>query len=183
MPESRLDGDQGAARTQELCRLGEAGRERPLERDVMERQPVQDYVERRGRKAQPAGVSDMRLVGSPGLHDLRDGLWVGIDGDEPEFGCRKQVAARIPTAPDRQHVTTLDAQPRGEEELLAQHDLSVVDPERRGPAEAVQDVVRVVWCGPRVFGADHGNAPSRCARNANCPQNSSFVVLSVWTSA
>ena len=149
----------------------------------MERQPVQDYVERRGRHPEPAGVSDMRLVGSPDLHDLGDALRVGIHGDEPELGCRKQVAARIPTTPDRQHVTALDAEPPGEEELLAQHDLSVVDPERRRPAQPVQDVVGVVRCGPLVFGSNHGNAPSRCARNANCPQNSSFVVFSVWTSA
>ena len=111
MPQSRLDGDQGAAGAQQVCGLGEAGSERPLVGNVVKRQPIQDYVERRVYQPEPAGVSDVCFVGSPGLHDRRDALRVGIDGYEAEFRCRKQVTARIPTAPDRQHITPLDAEP------------------------------------------------------------------------
>ena len=67
MPESRLDRDHRAAGPQQVGRLGEARRERALVGDVVEHQPVQDHIERRRRQPEPAGVSDLGLVGSAGL--------------------------------------------------------------------------------------------------------------------
>ncbi len=51
----------------------------------------------------------------------------------------------MPSGADRQHFAVVKAQPPCEQQPLAAHHLLVMQLERRLPAEAVEQVVGVVW--------------------------------------
>src|SRR5437588_2388617 len=60
---------------------------------------------------------------------------------------REQVPPRMPSAPDRNHIAAGDPEPTVEQQALAPHHVPVVALQGRSPAEALEQIVRLVWLG------------------------------------
>ena len=141
MPEPWLDRHQRPARGQQPGRLGEAGRQRPLEGDVVHDQAIEHDVETAGREVELAGQADVRLVGALAMQEAGHLGAVGVDGHEPEGRGGKDVASGMPSGADREHGAAAPAQAPGQQVGLPALHVPVMVLERGRAAHAVQEVI------------------------------------------
>jgi len=109
---------------------------------VVQDEPVQDDVEGRvGQHVKRPGRAGHALVGGALLHGEARPVAVDVGRDEAPLRRRQQVTAGMPAAPDRDRIAPAQAEMAVEQLALAALAALVLRGERRGVAEAVEQVL------------------------------------------